>query len=279
MDHDKRDSKRYRIGDFARGLGVTADFLKHYQESGLLEAHRTPSGYRYYSFEQSARVIEYLRLRNYGVPVREMRDYTECDAEHAVSLLGERAREMRRTIERLQAIVDEEEALERWFEARRKRPIDWEIREIEPYVFLRHTNDRAFLEDDRIRELLRAWCAWLPVTKSAMLVKHGPCEGSETVHWGFAVPERLLERYGIPRNDAVERLEFGRAFVFHFYKLDWSFDMMSVAQGRHPAYALLHELGFRVTGDALLLNEMRLTDETRRVTRGLGRFILSVDHA
>lgn len=279
MDHDKRGPKRYRIGDFARGVGVTADFLKHYQESGLLEAHRTPSGYRYYSFEQSARVIDYLRLRNYGVSIREMREYTNCDAERAMALLGERTREMRRTIERLQAIVDEEEALERWFEARRKRPVDWEIRDVEPYVFLRHTNDRAFLEDDRIRELLRDWCAWLPVTKSAMLVKPGPVEGASTVHWGFAVPERLLERYGIPCNDAVERLEFGRAFVFHFYELERSHDMMSVIEGRHPAYECLRELGFRVTGNGLLMNEMRLADETGKAYPGLGRFILPVDRA
>lgn len=277
MDHDKRGPKRYRIGDFARGLGVTADFLKHYQESGLLDVHRTPSGYRYYAFEQSARVIDYLRLRNYGVSVREMREYTDCDPERAMALLGERTREMRRTIECLQAIVDEEEALERWFEARRKCPIDWEIREVEPYVFLRHTNDRAFLEDKRIRELLRDWCAWLPVTKSAMLVKLGPCEGANTVHWGFAVPERLLERYGIPRNDAVERLKFGRVFVLHFYGLEDAFEMRAAAEGRHAAHALVRELGFRVAGDGLLINEMRLTDKTGQPRLGLGRFILPVE--
>lgn len=227
MDHDKRGPKRYRIGDFARGVGVTADFLKHYQESGLLEAHRTPSGYRYYSFEQSARVIDYLRLRNYGVSIREMRDYTDCDAERAMALLGERTREMRRTIERLQAIVDEEEALEHWFAARLKQPIDWEIREVEPYVYLRHTNDRAFLEDDRIRELLRDWCAWL----------------------------------------------------LHFHNLEEAFDMRTVVEGRHPAHDLLRELGFRVTGDGLLLNEMRLADATGKAYPGLGRFILPVDRA
>ena len=33
----KTDCRQYRIGDFARYLGVTAEFLKHYQESGLLD--------------------------------------------------------------------------------------------------------------------------------------------------------------------------------------------------------------------------------------------------
>ena len=55
--------------------------------------------------------------------------------------------------------------------------------------------------------------------------------------------------------------------------------MMSVIEGRHPAYECLRELGFRVTGDGLLINEMRLADETGKAYPGLGRFILPVDRA
>ena len=32
----KTDCRQYRIGDFARYLGVTAEFLKHYQELSLI---------------------------------------------------------------------------------------------------------------------------------------------------------------------------------------------------------------------------------------------------
>lgn len=66
------DCRQYRIGDFARYLGVTAEFLKHYQESGLLDVTQRASGYRYYGFDQSARILQYLRLRNYGLSVKEM---------------------------------------------------------------------------------------------------------------------------------------------------------------------------------------------------------------
>lgn len=53
----KTDCRQYRIGDFARYLGVTAEFLKHYQESGLLDVTQRASGYRYYGFDQSARIL------------------------------------------------------------------------------------------------------------------------------------------------------------------------------------------------------------------------------
>lgn len=34
---DSSEHKLYRIGDYARYMGVTPDFLKHYEENGLLE--------------------------------------------------------------------------------------------------------------------------------------------------------------------------------------------------------------------------------------------------
>ena len=67
-----KEEKFYRIGDFAKYMGVTPDFLKHYEENGLLQVRYRESGYRYYNFDQSSRILEYMRLRNYGVSVKEM---------------------------------------------------------------------------------------------------------------------------------------------------------------------------------------------------------------
>lgn len=80
----KTDCRQYRIGDFARYLGVTAEFLKHYQESGLLDVTQRASGYRYYGFDQSARILQYMRLRNYGISVKEMGPFLEGGLDEAV---------------------------------------------------------------------------------------------------------------------------------------------------------------------------------------------------
>ena len=50
--------KQYRIGDYAKYLGVSSDFLKHYEEQGLITPSRSGSGYRYYSFTTTMRLIE-----------------------------------------------------------------------------------------------------------------------------------------------------------------------------------------------------------------------------
>ena len=61
-------------------MGVTPDFLKHYEECGLLDVHHSENGYRYFNFDQSSRILEYMRLRNYGVTVKEMRAMLMADA-------------------------------------------------------------------------------------------------------------------------------------------------------------------------------------------------------
>ena len=39
--------EQYRIGDFAKYLGVTPDLLKHYEDMGIIHSSRSESGYRY----------------------------------------------------------------------------------------------------------------------------------------------------------------------------------------------------------------------------------------
>lgn len=53
--------KRYRIGDFARFMGVGPDYLKHYERNGILTSEIRDNGYRYFPFNQSATILEAMR--------------------------------------------------------------------------------------------------------------------------------------------------------------------------------------------------------------------------
>lgn len=48
----------YKIGEFARLIGVSSATLRVWDEKGLLNPHHvSPSGYRYYSEEQLQRYL------------------------------------------------------------------------------------------------------------------------------------------------------------------------------------------------------------------------------
>ena len=92
MKQPKTSRTNYRIGEFAEYMGVTPDFLKHYEECGLLDVHHSENGYRYFNFDQSSRILEYMRLRNYGVTVKEMRAMLMADADEALLLLDKKSK-------------------------------------------------------------------------------------------------------------------------------------------------------------------------------------------
>lgn len=270
-------ARTYRIGDFAKHLGVSAEFLKHYEENGLIDVVQKGGGYRYYAFEQSARVIEYLRLKNYGVRVREMREMLSLEPGAAISALDAKADELEAQVRRLTLLIEEHRRLSAWFEKRRQKPVDWEVRVLEPYCFLPHTLNKAFLDDERVYTILNDWNAWLPVTKSTLLVRYPYAGRPESLQWGFAVPEAILQRYGIPANASVMRLDFGRAFIYHFSSDTEAYKMSDILNDTHPAFRLLHSLGFSVRSDALFINEMKLTDSNANECHFMGRAIIPIE--
>ena len=70
---NQKNTKPYRIGEYARYMGVTPDFLKHYEQFGLITPSVAENGYRYYPFRESSRLLDCLTLRGYGVPLKEMK--------------------------------------------------------------------------------------------------------------------------------------------------------------------------------------------------------------
>ncbi len=49
-----------------------SDFLKHYEDLGILTPSRSESGYRYYPFTATMILIECIRLRNFGMTLRAL---------------------------------------------------------------------------------------------------------------------------------------------------------------------------------------------------------------
>jgi DNA-binding transcriptional MerR regulator len=76
------DGERYRIGEVARLVGVTARTIRYYEEVGLLggDADRPKGGHRLYSDADVARLREVVRLRDLlGLSLEELVNVTEVE--------------------------------------------------------------------------------------------------------------------------------------------------------------------------------------------------------
>lgn len=274
---EKNSLKSYRIGDFAEYMGVTPDFLKHYSENGLLDVHQRENGYRYYSFDQASRILEYMRLRNYGVSVKEMHAMLAADADEAVRLLDIKVDEMQRQADHLLAVIEEHKRLYAWQQRRARKPVDWEVKHVEPMLFLPHTEKDHFIVDKRISELLKVWMGWLPIAKSVLFVEptKGEVEPYKT-SWGVGLPESIALRYAIPSSEVVLRTPASKAFIYHFVAEESAFNMKKIASGIHPAFELMNRLNLEPAGSGTLVVEMKLINPDGSRRGGYGRFVLPV---
>lgn len=238
--------KQYRIGDFAKYLGVTPDFLKHYEDLGLIHSVRSDSGYRYYPFHEAMFLIECVRLRNHGLTLREIKEILTLHAVESELVdrrLSENIGHLRQEILLDEAIIDVYEAFLEWKAPLQTRSFDWEIRQSRAICFLPHASSYDFIQDPRIQELVSTWMSYIPVVKSCMKV-----QADGQIIWGLAVEENWIKRLGLPVNEVVEHLPSRKVFYCKFRA-----PLMNTADElnteAHPAFRLIRSLGLEPSGD------------------------------
>ncbi|MBQ0997618.1 MerR family transcriptional regulator [Streptomyces nigra] len=97
-----------RIGEVARGAGVSVRAVRYYEEQGLLTPERSPSGQRLYRQDAIAMVRFFQQMYAAGLTSRRITELLPCweaghtDADQRAMLRIER--------ERIQAKIDELEA-------------------------------------------------------------------------------------------------------------------------------------------------------------------------
>ncbi|WLW54181.1 MerR family transcriptional regulator [Streptomyces sp. YU58] len=97
-----------RIGEVARGAGVSVRAVRYYEEQGLLVAERSPSGQRLYRQDAVPLVRFFQQMFAAGLTSRRIAELLPCwDAGHTDA--GQRAM-LRAERERIQAKLDDLQA-------------------------------------------------------------------------------------------------------------------------------------------------------------------------
>ncbi|MEV5956570.1 MerR family transcriptional regulator [Streptomyces sp. NPDC051987] len=100
-----------RIGEVARGAGVSVRAVRYYEQQGLLTAERSPSGQRLYRQDAVTLVRFFQQMFAAGLTSRRITELLPCwdsghtDAEQRAMLRAERDR-IQAKIDDLQAALD-----------------------------------------------------------------------------------------------------------------------------------------------------------------------------
>jgi DNA-binding transcriptional MerR regulator len=102
------DERLIRIGEVARGAGVSVRAVRYYEQQGLLVAERSPSGQRLYRQDAITLISFFQQMFAAGLTSRRITELLPCfdsghtDAEQRAMLRAER--------ERIQAKIDDLQA-------------------------------------------------------------------------------------------------------------------------------------------------------------------------
>lgn len=209
-------SNYYKIGEFSKYLGVTPDFLKHYEQYSLIEPSITKANYRYYRFEKSSEAIECIRLKNLGFSLKEMKTMIhEANLDEIVTSYQKKAEEMQSAIHYYQAMIDEIKRFESWVELVHSNQ-EWSIVNCEEEVFLPHTINRDFIKNSELYDLLSEWTKWLPVVHSAQKIYDCFDEDKKPYfHWGYSVSKKFAEENNLPMGATAVIIPRRKCLIFH----------------------------------------------------------------
>ena len=238
--------KEYRIGEFAKYLGVTPDLLKHYEDQGIISPVRSDSGYRHYPFNTTMLLMECIRLRNYGMTLREIRQIVtdhQIDSASVDRRLSENMSHLKEEMLLDEALTHDYEEFLSWREPLQDRDHDWDIRWSTPMCFLPHTDRDDFLQDPRIYEVLNPWMSFIPIVKSAMRV-----EADGRITWGLLARELDVQRLHLPLNEAVLHFPSQKIFCYKYRGRVLRMAQEEAGRSEQPPFQVLRSLGLENVG-------------------------------
>lgn len=229
-------TKKYKIGEFAKNLGVTPDLLKHYETFGLVKPTiSNDAGYRFYSFPQSGLLLQCLRMRNLGFTLKEIEEVIhDYSFDKIEELLETKYAELSRYEKELHIKLSFLDDAREWYKNATSDSIHYEFKNVAPFYYYEHTSEHDFIEDEPTRELTKSWIQWLPIVKSTYVFDTND-PTFKTYHLGLSLECSQAEEIGLLMNEKVRRIDLGFCLVNHYvgedprdvHKLEtWSYDRL-----------------------------------------------------
>lgn len=204
--------RKYKIGEFSKRVGVTQEFLKHYQNNGILIPNEiTEAKYRYYDQRNASTVLEIIKNKNYGFSVKEIEQvFRHRSTAEVLSLMEPKIEQMQKQLIFMEGVIEEYQKLKQFCEETRQD--QWFVKSVEAFYFLPHVDIQGFIDNPLIYEILPVWTQWLPIVKSCQ--KCPACQHADYI-WGLSVPQQAAKQIGLPVNSCVQACNGGRFFEYH----------------------------------------------------------------
>lgn len=247
--------KSYKIGDYARKLGVTSEYLKHYEQNDLIKANYSESGYRYFDFTQTPNVLSSLSLRNLGFSVKETRDILrDYDSQQIVCELNRKKEQILAQIKLSQANISQ---IDKIVTALSNNPPynNWYIINNQPFYFIKHSLGYDLYDDDETIDTIANWIKYMPLVSSCCQHPFNTVTKAfeEERHWGLSIERDIAKSFNLEQDENLEFISGGRCLEYHSYEVrtyEGFYDTSTLRQiYLAPILKIIEDLKLEICGD------------------------------
>jgi DNA-binding transcriptional MerR regulator len=250
--------ERYTIGEFARRMGVSTDFIKYYEKYGLLQSYQDPSNrYHYYDFSQSQLVLAIQYLRGLGFSAKEIVDLAKAGSQETViGIFQEKKEEVQKEIFRQQYVMNQ---LHYYTTALHvESPGTWYVVQTPALYFLPHTTNENYIQNDLTTQLIREWSKYIPYVYGLdRWIYDADTKKScyPSMQHGRAIDAALAKELGLSTESPVLLLPEQRCIVYHLqyvHKEMFQHSPELTLDKYQEAFDLIQSKDFQICGDMLV---------------------------
>ncbi len=241
--------KQYRISEFAKRMCVSLDFIRFYENKGLIQATiDAKNGYHYYDVSQSEAIYLIQQYRRLGCSVNEvvelMQNSNLAQLQQKCAALAQTHRETMKTSRYATHY------LEKMQDALASPNGTWYISRVPAIWFLPHTDGDDYLQDPAYTDAYRDWVEHAPLFFSLDKWELRADGTLKAIRHGRALECSVAEDFGFAPGAAAERYPQKRCLEYYLDSTDFGSSLG--LRNLQPAFDIIREKDFRVDGDAFL---------------------------
>nr|WP_300091238.1 MerR family transcriptional regulator [Sedimentibacter sp.] len=212
--------KKYRIGELAKEMGVSHEYIKYYEKNNVIQCERdADSKYRYFSFADAGKVADAKKYRNLGFAVKEVKNFIwDNPLDTSLELFKQKkddlSEEMFKQNERIKYL----DYVLKCFPSGQFIDNQWYIIEQDEFYFFPHTKQDSFFlnENDSIR--VQKWIEEQPLTSKTLEIPLGDDAAFMDYEYlyGFMAEKDVADMLKLDTDAPAVMIEKGRCFLYFF---------------------------------------------------------------
>jgi DNA-binding transcriptional MerR regulator len=246
---------RYKIGDVARILGISADLLRYYEKKGVVTPYKdVHNDYRYYDSWDINFLMDCLWFKNFGFSIEQIADMVRIPSTSDLEdIFLYKEDELRSTIARCQLQLRRSEEYRAQLEAIPSHLGVCELADSPALVRFINRVGNEYPTGEGLDQFARQWLRAMPFNHRYFEISQAALQGGDEMdfRWGFSLEPYYVEQLDFPVEPPFESIPSTRSIHTFFqsrgknnftarhldYALDWAREQNLVITG--PAQGML----------------------------------------